>query len=107
MNRPLFKPNLKTFSIHHRVATEKLTQDKVQANAPWWQLYSALLVLLGGGIVMAVNAPAVLHNRLVLVAAVGGFFGFVFMWLHRNARKIEAEPWSLSLGVDEDTSQSP
>ena len=63
------------------------------ADAPWWQLYSILIITIGAGIVMAINDPALLHNPMVLLAGILAFFNFVMMWCSKHTREIEAEDW--------------
>lgn len=68
---------------------------------PWWQLYSALIVILGIGVVIAFHAPALLNNPVVLLIGIAAFFGFVLVWCNAHDRELEAEPWRPQLGRDE------
>ena len=79
-------------------ATKATAQHVKPADAPWWQLYSVLIITIGAGIVVAVNDPSLLHNPIALLIGIGAFFGFVMVWCNKHAREIEAEDWQPPIG---------
>jgi len=96
MNRPVIDPTRTQTQTHH-VAAHQQANTK-PADAPWWQLYSILIITIGAGIVIAVNDPALLNNPIVLLIVIVMFFGFVLVWSSKHAREIEAEEWQRPVG---------
>ena len=88
MNRQIIESQSRTISTPSTTANSTKPAD-----APWWQLYSILIITLGTGIVIAINDPALLHNPIVLLAGIVAFFGFVLVWCNKHTREIEAEDW--------------